>query len=368
MGSAGLATTLPLPLYVAYAARGEYGAGALALAFAAYAATHMLASPLLGPLPDRVGRKPAILLGMALAGLSTLILMLAPTVPGLALARVAQGLAMGCITGAGAAWAAELGGNTPEAARRAGTVLAMATAGSFGLGGLLTMLALLGQPGALLPATFPAHLLALALLAVAVLRLPETLAAPRGNRLRLPAFPPGTLATTLAILPGWGVTGVVLTTIPVALTAQGFPAAGPWAACLMMLTGAATQLALRRIEPRRAVRYGLGLTCIGAGLVFYGSAQGLLWPLPLGAMLTGAATYGLIYLGGLGAVTQAAGHERPRATAGYFVIAHTGFGLIPIAVGLATDSFGRGAALLGLWLALAALALVLALAIRRTET
>lgn len=365
VGAAGLATTIPLPLYVAYA-QGQ-GAGALALAFACYAVTQMLSAPLLGPLPDRIGRKPVVLLGLALAGLSTLVLMLAPTLTGLALARVAQGVGMGGITAAGAAWAAELAGGTPEAARRAAQVVGFGTAGSFGLGGLLTMFALLAEPGTLLPLTFPLHLAALALLALAVARLPETLAAPRGAWLRWPVFPRGTLATTLAILPGWGITGTVLTVVPVALAAQGLPSAGPWAACLMMLAGAGFQLALRRVAPRRAVPLGLGLLCLGAGLVFWGAAAGLLWPLPLGALVTGIACYGLIYLGGLAAASEAAGAERPRAVAGYFVVAHFGFAAGPLAAGLAIDRFGRDAALLGLWLALCAEAAILGLRIGRTR-
>ncbi len=364
MGAAGLATTLPLPLYVAYAVQDGLGAGALGLAFGCYALTQIISSPLLGPLPDRIGRKPVVLLGLALAGLSTLVLMLAPGIAGLALARVAQGLAMGAVTAAATAWAAELAGGTPEAGRRAAVVVGFGTAGSFSLGGLATMLALLAEPGTLLPWTFPLHLAGLAVLALAVLRLPETLpsqgTAPRGAWLRLPVFPPGTLATTLAILPGWGATGTVLTAIPAALTAQGWPSAGPWVACLMMATGAATQLLLRRVAPRRAVRRGLALLCLGSGLVFWGTAQGLLWPLPLGAMLTGIASYGLVYLGGLAAVAEAAGAERARASTGYFVVAHLGFSLVPMAAGLALDAFGRGPALLGLWLALAASALVLA--------
>ena len=62
------------------------------------------------------------------------------------------------------------------------------------------------------------------------------------------------------------------------------------------------------------------------------------------------AAYGLVYLGGLAAATAAAPQERPRATAGFFVIAHAGFALVPLAVGLAADVIGSAAALLTLWL------------------
>jgi hypothetical protein len=85
-------------------------------------------------------------------------------------------------------------------------------------------------------------------------------------------------------------------------------------------------------------------------------------------MLTGAATYGLIYLGGLAAAAEAAGPDRARATAGYFVMAHVGFAGVPMAVGLAVDGFGRAPTLAGLWLALLAAALVLGRIIGRKTT
>lgn len=198
VGAVGLATTIPLPLYGEMAARGGYGAGALALAFACYAATVIVTAPLLGPLPDRIGRKPCVLLGVALAALSSLALSLWPSIPALALARIAQGLGMGCVAGAAAAWGAELGGGGSEGGRRAAAVIALATIGSFGAGGILTLAAILAWPALRPPPTFALHLvICLALLAL-VARLPETLAAPQQGWLRRPGFPRGTLATTIA--------------------------------------------------------------------------------------------------------------------------------------------------------------------------
>jgi predicted MFS family arabinose efflux permease len=362
----GLATTVPLPLYGAYAARGGHGAGALALAFALYAATLIATAPLLGPLPDRVGRRPCVLLGLALAALSTLALTAAPGIPALAAARVAQGLGMGLVTGAGAAWAAELAGGGPEGGRRAARVIAAATIGSFGVGGVLTLAAVVAWPGSEPPPTFPAHLLLCALLPWPVARLPETLAAPAGGWLRRPAFPRGTLATTLAILPGWGTTGTVLTSAQAALAAQGRPLAGPLAACAMMLVGVLAQRAFGAVAPRRAVRIGLGVLVLGAGPTFWGAATGRTAPLLLGALAVGVGVYGFVYLGGLAAVAEAAsGEERARAVAGYFVAAHVGFSAVPLAAGLAVDALGAPAALGGLWAAVAAAAFALGLAIRR---
>ena len=352
----GLATTLPLPLYGAFAAASGHGAGAIALAFACYAATVILGTPLLGPLPDRIGRKPCVLLGVALAALSTLVLVIAPGLPALAAARTAQGLAMGCVAGAAAAWAAELGGGGAVGGARAARIVAAATIGSFATGGLLTLLALQVAPDRYPPLPFALHLGLAALLLPLVARLPETLRRPpgaaRGPWLRRPAFPPGTWPTTLAILPGWGTTGTVLTSVPAVLTAAGMPQAGPAAACAMMALGVLAQFAQRRLAPRRAVAVGLALLVGAAALAFWGTVARAPWPLLIGGAAVGIAVYAFIYAGGLAAASAAAsGEDRARAVAGYFVVAHLGFGAGPLAVGLAVDALGTGPALALAWLA-----------------
>jgi MFS family permease len=216
------------------------------------------------------------------------------------------------------------------------------------------------------PPTFAAHLGFAALLLLLTARLPETLAAPRGPWLSRPAFPPGTLATTLAILPGWGATATVLTTVQAAMAAEGRPLLGPLAACGMMIVGLAAQQIGRRMAPGRAVRLGLGVLVAGGGLTFWGVLGGGLVPLLAGAALVGTGTYAFVYPGGLSAVAEAAsGEDRARAVAGYFVVAHVGFSAVPLAVGLAVDAFGTAAALFGAWLALAGSAAVLAVAVRR---
>jgi predicted MFS family arabinose efflux permease len=368
VAAVGLATTIPLPLYGAYAAAGGYGAGALALAFACYALTLIVTAPVLGPLSDRIGRRPAVLIGVALAGLSSLLLAAAPGIPALAVARVAQGLGMGCVTGAAAAWATELAGGTEEgAARRAASVIAVATIGSFGVGGVLTLGAVLAWPATQPPVTFPAHLLVCGVALALAARLPETLAAPAaGGWVRRLAFPPGTLATTLAIVPAWGITGTILTSVQAALAAEGRPLAGPAAGCAMMLVGVFAQRAVQGVPPRRAVRIGLAILLLGAGVAFAGALAGGLWPLVGGAMMVGVGVYGFVYLGGLRAVSEAAaGEDRARAVAGYFLMAHVGFSLVPLAVGLAVDAVGPVAALLGLWAAVAVASVALGLAVPR---
>jgi MFS family permease len=358
----GVATTLPMPLFTRYAERDGQGAGMLALAFVCYALTLIATAPLLGGLSERIGRRPCLLAGVALAGCATLALVVAPGLWALAVARTLQGLAVGVVAGAATAWAAELAGG-PEGGRRAAAVMAAGTAGGFGAGGLLTLAALAVQDGAEPPASYLLHLLACAVLLAVVARLPETHRGRPGPWLRSPSFPRGTLPTSLAMIPAWGTTGVTLTSVPAALAAQGLPRTGPLAVCFMILVGVALQQGLRRVAPRRAVLAGLGCLVAGTALVVWGTLHATLAPLLAGGALVGCAAYGLVYLGGLAAVSEAAGADRANAAAGFFLVAHVGFSVPPLLTGLAVDRFGAPAALWGLWAAVAAMGAGLALAI-----
>lgn len=77
-----------------------------------------------------------------------------------------------------------------------------------------------------------------------------------------------------------------------------------------------------------------------------------------GALGASSSCYGFTYLGGLSAVNVLAGAEKPRASAGYFLLAYLGFSLPVIFTGLIADRFGASTALLlfGVSLTLAAVA------------
>lgn len=356
----GLSTTLAMPLFTAYADRDGGGAGGLALAFVAYAATLIVTAPLLGGLSDRIGRRPCVLAGLVLAGLSTAALVVAPGLAALAVARALQGLAIGLVAGGATAWAAELAGG-PEAGRRAARVMAFGTAGSYGAGGLLTLVALWLLGDAEPPATFWLHIGLVALLVPVVARLPDRRPPERVAWLRVPAFPRGTVASSFGMFAAWGVTGVTITSVPAALAAAGYPRLGPLAVCFMILAGTAVQQAIGRLPARRLSLAGLPVLAAGAGLVVLGTLQASLALLLAGGALVGSAAYGLLYVGALAAASEAAsGQDRARAAAGVFLVAHAGFCVPPLLTGLAVDAFGAPAALGGFWAALAALCALLA--------
>lgn len=355
----GFCTTLAMPLFTAYADRDGGGASGLTAAFIAYAATLIITAPLLGGLSDRVGRKPCVLAGLVLAGLSTLALVVAPGLAALAVARTLQGLALGMVAGGATAWAAELAGG-PEAGRRAARVMAFGTAGSYAAGGLLTLVALWLLGDAEPPVTFWLHLVMVALLVVLVARLPDRRPPTRVAWLRVPAFPSGTVASSFGMFAAWGVTGVTITSVPTALAAAGYPRLGPLAVCFMILAGTAVQQAIGGMAARRSSLVGLPVLATGAGLVVLGTLWTALPLLLAGGALVGSAAYGFLYVGALAAAAEAApGEDRARAAAGVFLVAHAGFCIPPLLTGLAVDRFGALPALAGFWMALVVLCVFL---------
>ncbi|WP_332837798.1 hypothetical protein, partial [Neoroseomonas rubea] len=279
--------------------------------------------------------------------------------------RALQGLAIGLVAGGATAWAAELAGG-PEAGRRAARVMAFGTAGSYGAGGLATLIAfwLLGEAEP--PVTFWLHMAAVALLIPVVARLPDRRATERVAWLRVPAFPRGTVASSFGMFAAWGVTGVTITSVPSALAAAGYPRLGPLAVCFMIIAGTAVQQAIGRWPARRLSLTGLPVLAAGAGLVIVGTLHASLPLLLAGGGLVGSAAYGFLYVGALAAASEAAsGADRARAAAGVFLIAHAGFCVPPLLTGLAVDAFGAPLALGGFWGGLAGLCVLLALLLLR---
>lgn len=361
----GASTTLPMPLYTAYAAMDGGGASGLAAAFIAYATTLIVTAPLLGGLSDRVGRKPCVMAALVFAGLGTVALILAPGLAALTVARVLQGFAIGLIAGGATAWAAELAGG-PEAGRSAARVMAFATAGSYALGGLTTLTALWLHGGDTPPLTYWAHVAIVLLVLPIVARLPDRRRPERVAWLRVPAFPRGTVASSFGMFAAWGVTGVTLTSVPSTLAAAGYPRLGPLAICFMIMVGTAMQQAIGGWPARRLSLTGLPVLLAGAALVLTGTLQASLPLLLAGGALVGSAAYGFLFVGALAAASEAAsGEDRARAAAGVFLVAHAGFCIPPLLTGLAVDRFGAGAALGGFWVWLAGFCALLALLLLR---
>src|SRR5690242_2706184 len=117
MAGANLAT----PLYAVYADRFGFSSLVLTLIFATYAIVLVPALVVFGRLSDRFGRRPVILVGLAVATVALVLFAAAESAGWLFAARALQGLAVGMVSGAATAALVEL---EPSGDRRRAALLA----------------------------------------------------------------------------------------------------------------------------------------------------------------------------------------------------------------------------------------------------
>jgi MFS family permease len=130
-----LGTTLPTPLYPTYAAQLSFGELVTTVVFAVYAIGVTAGLLLFGHWSDQLGRRPLLLTGLALSGLSAAVFLLPNSLPWLFTGRVLSGLSAGIFTGTATAAIVDL---APEHGRgRAGLIAASVNMGGLGSGPVL---------------------------------------------------------------------------------------------------------------------------------------------------------------------------------------------------------------------------------------
>ncbi|MGE8389422.1 MAG: MFS transporter [Pseudomonas sp.] len=338
-----LAVNLQAPLYITYADLSGQGAAATAVAFSAYVVGVLPVLLALGGLADRVGRRPLIIAALLLSMLATLLMLVAPGLQTLALARLVLGLGTGLATATATAYMGELMGGASSA--RAANWVTASTSLGFGLGAALTSLFLLRGPS-LTPGSFHLQLLLAGVALVLTWRLPDPRPAQRGAMLRLPFYPRGSAVYGLAILLAWAGTGLVIALLPGILRQHGLSAWSGFSTFCVTSCGLLFQPLARRMASTKATLLGLAILPCSYALLAWGANAGHLGAVLLGAVAASSACYGFIYLGGLAAVNQLAGSEKTRASAGFFLLAYLGFSVPVIFTGLLSDRLGSGMALL----------------------
>jgi len=338
-----LAVNLQAPLYITYADLSGQGAAATAVAFSAYVVGVLPVLLALGGLADRVGRRPLIIAALLLSMLATLLMLVAPGLQTLALARLVLGLGTGLATATATAYMGELMGGASSA--RAANWVTASTSLGFGLGAALTSLFLLRGPS-LTPGSFHLQLVLAGIALILTWRLPDPRPAQRGAMLRLPFYPRGSAVYGLAILLAWAGTGLVIALLPGILRQHGLSAWSGFSTFCVTSCGLLFQPLARRMASTKATLLGLAILPCSYALLAWGANAGQLGAVLLGAVAASSACYGFIYLGGLAAVNQLAGSEKTRASAGFFLLAYLGFSVPVIFTGVLSDRLGSGMALL----------------------
>jgi MFS family permease len=342
-------SAVPTPLYVLYQRRDHFSTITVTLVYAVYAVGVIGSLFLGGHVSDWVGRKrvfvPALLASVAAAA----IFLVAPSLPGLLLARVVSGVSVGLTTATATAYLAELHlGSTggQRGGRRGQVVATAANLGGIGFGplvaGLLAQYA--PQPLRLPYYVFGGLLLVLALL---VALSPETADRPepapawRPQQIAVPAHARRTFfAATAAGFAAFAVYGVFNSLAPSFLagtlheTSHAVAGAVAFAA---FASGAVAQVALSRVGLPGTLRISLFLLLPGLVLLVVGMWLPSLALFVIGGVVTGAGG-GLVFRGALAAAGSTARPEaRAEVLAGFFLGAYVGLSVPVVALGVATQ-------------------------------
>lgn len=364
-----LGGTLPTPLYVLYQAQWHFSSGIVTLIFASYAAGVLAALLLAGRASDQVGRRPVLAVGLGCSTLSTVTFIVAPSLGWLFEARVLSGLCAGLVTGTATATLAEIG----TSAQRSSQVATAANMGGLGLGPLVAgVVAQYGPNPTVL--VFEVYLGLLALAALSLLRVPETVAARRPLSLRfeglgIPAIGRAEyLAAGLAGFAAFSLLGLFTALVPSFLghvLHQGNHAVEGAVVFALFACATVTQLFLARFNSRPVVLTGLAMFLVALALIVCGLSAASL-PLFVVGTVVGGVGVGGVFLGSLStAIRLAPPGERARVVSTFFVFCYVGMTIPAIGVGVASGDVGDFRAVLVCAIVLAALSVVSMTGIRR---
>jgi MFS family permease len=344
-------SAVPTPLYVLYQRRDHFSTFMVTIVYAVYAAGVIASLFLGGHVSDRVGRKrvfvPALLVNVA----SAVVFLLAPSLPGLLIARVISGISVGLTTATATAYLAELhagifGAEPPRSPRRAQVVATAANLGGIGVGPLAAGLLAQFAPQ---PLRLPYILfgLVLVLLAALVALSPETARRPdpapawRPQRIAVPPRArPVFYAATAAGFASFAVYGVFNSLAPSFLAGtlhENSAAVAGAVAFAAFAAGALAQIALGRAGLRLTLRASMLILIPGLALLSGGMWLPSLTMFVIGGAVTGAGG-GLVFRGALVAAGGTALPEsRAQVMAGFFLGAYAGLSVPAVGLGIATQ-------------------------------
>ncbi|SDQ23788.1 Major Facilitator Superfamily protein [Curtobacterium sp. UNCCL20] len=339
--------TVPAPLYVIYQARDGFPTFTTTVVFAAYGVGVVGALFLAGHLSDVHGRRPLILVSIALELVAAVLFLLWNDVSGLIVARLVTGLGVGLLTATATAHLGELrvrATGSQRSAAGAGVAAGAVNLGGLSLGALVggALAEFVGQP---LMVPYVVFLVALAVAFVLVLAVPETVDRPetpvayRPQRLQAPEGKSGAFwAAGTAAFAALAVQGLFTSVAPTFLgttfhvtdrLAAGATTFGVFAA------SALSQIVFARLAQRTQIR--LGMVLLVGGLVILAVAAVVLQVAGFigGGVIAGAGV-GLLFKASISSAGALVGPERRGGVlAATFLIAYAGLTVPVVAVGAA---------------------------------
>lgn len=350
-------SAVPTPLYVDYQQRDHFSAAIVTVVFAVYALGVATSLLLVGHVSDRFGRRRVLVPAVLVSVLAGFVFLFWSSLPGLLVARVLTGLAVGAITATATVHLAELHrAARPEAGgRRAEVVAVAANLGGIGSGPLVS--GLLADTAAD-PLRLPYLVFSLLLVvgAIGLSLVPETapvLESPgpyRPQRVRVPAADrPLYAAAALTGFAAFAVFGLFTSVAPTLLTdmlaAPPSHTATGAVAFVTFAAGALGQVLLGGRSPRRNLPIGAAAVAAGLGTLAFAVPAGSLAGFVAGGVLAGAGA-GLLFAAAVAVVARlAVANGRAEALAGLFLAGYVGLAVPVLGLGLAARFVDLPAAL-----------------------
>lgn len=344
-------STVPAPLYPLYQQRDHFSAFTVTIVFAVYAVGVVASLLLVGHVSDWVGRKHILIPALGLEVLAAVLFLVWPALPGLIVARLINGLAIGMITATATAHLHEL-----HTASRPGTghgrfevVSTAANIGGLGVGTLIAgFLAQFVTSPLRTPYVVFIVLLLLSIIAVAL--APETVEQlpnrPRYRPQRISAVHgdrASFLVAAATAFTAFAIFGLFTSLAPGFVAGTLHHPSRLLAGIIVFLVFGAAALAQTAANRMSlTVRLGLGLLGEAAGLVLLaiGMRDASLAAFLIGGALAGAGA-GVLFKSAVGTiVAMAAAEARGEALAGLFLIAYLGLIVPTLGLGIATRYTG----------------------------
>jgi MFS family permease len=359
---------VPTPLYPLYQQQDGFTSFTVTIVFAVYAVGVITSLLLAGHVSDWAGRRRILLPALGVEAVAAVLFLAWPALPGLILARFLTGVGVGMITATATAYLLELhSAHRPDAGRtRFEAVSAAANLGGLGSGTLVAG-ALAQFAPVPLRTPYAVFLVLLALAAVAVATVPETVIAPdrrpsyrpqririaRGSRL-------GYVAAAAGSFSSFAVLGLFTSLSPGFLAGTlGHPSRLLAGAVTFLVFGAGA--AMQAAPGRRSFRTGLLAEAAGLVVIALGVHAPSLGLFLIGGVVAGAGA-GILFKSAVGTVAgMAREHERGETLAGLFLIAYLGLIGPVLGVGVATRYVPAPTAML--WFAGGLLALLAGIAV-----
>jgi predicted MFS family arabinose efflux permease len=337
-------SSAPTPLYAVYQDEWGFSPITVTVVFGVYALVVLAALLVVGRLSDHIGRRPVLLVAIALGAVAMVIFATADGVPMLILGRIAQGLATGAAVGA-------VGAGMLDIDRVKGTVangVAPISGTAIGALGSGLLVSYLPSPTRLvylvLLVAYVAQWIGVVLMAETSPRKPGARASLR-PQFALPAAVRGPLLVATPVLVAvWALGGFYASLGPAligTIAGSGSLVLGGLSLFILAASGAITIVVVRNLAPRAVMLLGIGALLAGVATTLVAISAG-----SEAVFLAGTAIAGVGFGGGFqGAlrtiVPLAEAHERAGVISVVFVVSYLALGLPAVVAGfLVVDSGG----------------------------